>query len=587
MHVMTDKTAIYQYLEQKKFDRAEALLQTWCRRHPTDPESTYLLGQIRAKTGRLAEAETAFRRVIALQPEAAVGYGGLGTVLRTLGRFTEAAEVLQKACGLLPGDEGYRLELIDSLQKSGRRGDAFHECRRLVAEHPESGRGYFALATLCHSADQHEQAIDNYQLALKHAPDLLEAHKGLAEAYGTRGERALARQHFERVLREKPDHLAASAGLATLHERSGELDRAYETVRHVVDTGRRDATIAHVYTNICQRFDDCMRAVEYAESTLTALDASARQQRRVLHFALGRRYDRMGRYDEAFTHFREANSQLPVNYDPAAHVDFVTGIIQTFSPAYMMRAVRASNRSDQPVFIVGMPRSGTSLVEQVIGSHPEIAAGGELEDVSNMLSRIPTLLDGKTGYPWGVPDITKPQLDKLATDYLAHLHRISADASRVTDKMPHNFLALGLICQLFPGARVIHCRRDPLDTCLSIYFQSFLRQHDYAGDLEHIGTHYRQYLRLMRHWRNVLDIPVIEVEYRNMVDNLEAEARRLLAFCGLDWDPACLAFHASERIVHTASYSQVRQPIYRHSVERWRHYERHLDGLKAALERDY
>ncbi len=584
---MANKTDINSYLEQKEYKQAEVLLQNYCTEHPADPESFYMLGQTLAQLGRFSDAEVAFRRVIDIQPGVAVSYGSLGSIFRESGRFVEAVEVLQKACEILPEDEGYRLLLIECLEQAGRRQDAFQECYKLLEKNSESGRGYFILATLCFCAQQYSHAIENYLLAVEHLPDLIDAHVGLGKVYTTIGKLEQAQSHYDLVLEQRPDHIESIAGLALLHERSGEMDDAYQKVRRIVDMGCQHTTVANVYANICDRFNDCVKAVQYAEAALNLLAKDAQFERKVLHFTLGRRYDKLGDYDKAFEHFKQANGQFHVNYDPAAHTDLVTSIIQTFSPAYMMGAPRASIQSARPVFIVGMPRSGTSLVEQVISSHPEVAAAGELEDISDMISKTSGIIGTRGGYPLGVPKLTNAQLDVLAGAYHSHLQEISPGTKHITDKMPHNFMALGLIAQLFPGARVVHCTRDPLDTCLSIYFQDFTRHHDYAVNLESIGTHYRQYQRLMSHWHNVLGLPMIEMEYQKMIHDQEATTRNLLDFCELEWDAVCLNFHNSKRVVHTASYSQVTQPIYRQSVERWRHYERYLDDLKIALMRDY
>ena len=503
------------------------------------------------------------------------------------GDFSGAVEHLRRACERLPDDEGYALQLIECLERTGQRQDAFQACYRLLEAKPDAARGHFALGSLCFSAQQYGAAVDHYRRALEQNPELMDAHVGLGKVLTTIGEYDQARPHFEAALERRPDHIETLAGLAILHERCGEPDDTWRLVRQVVDRGVTHTAVATAYTNVCHHFDDCEAAVRYAESTLAALTPEARWERKALHFALGRRYDRMARYDTAFEHYRKGNSQFRINYDPAAHTDLVSRIIHVFSPAYMLSAPRATNRSARPLFIVGMPRSGTSLMEQVLASHPDVAAGGELEFISNTISFESAVLGRNGGFPSGAPRLGTAQLDAIAAEYLAELEAISPDAQRVTDKMPHNFMALGLIAQLFPGARIIHCRRHPLDTCLSIYFQDFTRMHDYATDLEHIGTHYRQYQHLMAHWRNVLDIPLLEVEYRDMVEDQEATVRRVLDFCGLDWHPGCLEFHRNKRRVKTASYAQVSQPVYRRSVERWRNYEPWLDGLKAALERDY
>ena len=585
--LIEDKARVYRYIESKDFTGAERLLRACCRERPSDPELFYLLGQSLGPQGRLEEAAQAFQRVVELQPEAAVGHGSLGSVLLRLGRASEAAHYLGQACRLLPDDEGYSLDLIECLERAGRRQDAFQECHRLLARHPECAQGHFALGSLSFCAQQYAQAIKHYSRALDCSPGFVDAHIGLGKVLTTIGDYERARRHYATALEQRPEHLETLGGLAILHERCGEQEAAYELVRRVAGRGIGSAAIANVYLNICHQFSDCEAAVDYAESTLASLGEDARWERKALHFGLGRRCDKLGRYERAFYHFELANRQFPINYEPATHTDLVSHVIRVFSPSYMMSAARATNCSDRPLFIVGMPRSGTSLMEQVLASHAEVAAGGELEFISDTISLDSGPIGRQGGYPAGVSQLTVAQLDAIAADYHELLEKISPDARRVTDKMPHNFMALGLIAQLFPGARIIHCRRHPLDTCLSIYFQDFTRHHDYAVDLENIGTHYRQYVKLMAHWKNVLDIPMIEIDYEDMVEDQEVTVRRVLEFCGLDWDPACLEFHKSGRRVNTASYSQVTQPVYRRSLERWRHYEAHLDALKAALERDF
>jgi hypothetical protein len=230
-----------------------------------------------------------------------------------------------------------------------------------------------------------------------------------------------------------------------------------------------------------------------------------------------------------------------------------------------------------------MPRSGTSLVEQILASHPQVFGAGELRNVGNLVSKMTPMLDAQQGFPRCTHKLTQHIANTLAQEYLGALDALSPDAVRVTDKMPHNFMYLGIINLLFPGARVIHCTRHPLDTCLSIYFQYFNASHAYAYDLEQIGTHYREYERLMAHWRQVLDIPMLEVSYEELVTSPEEMIPKLVEFCGLEWDPACLRFYEKKRFVNTASYDQVRQPLHPKSIGRWKHYEQSLGALKSVL----
>ena len=248
---------------------------------------------------------------------------------------------------------------------------------------------------------------------------------------------------------------------------------------------------------------------------------------------------------------------------------------------------RSANRSKLPVFIVGMPRSGTSLVEQILASHPQVCGAGELEDAHGMTVTLATMLGGKIAYPACLTSAKRRHLDELAQRYLAKLSKFSRTAMRVTDKMPHNFMALGLIELLFPGAHIIHCKRDPVDTCLSIYGLEFNTNHPYADNLEHLGAYYLEYLRLMEHWKTVLSVPILEVQYEELVADQEGVSRQMVEFCGLPWDVRCLNFHQAERVVTTHSYDQVRRPIYKQSVARWKNYESHLAPLIAALSQGF
>ena len=224
-----------------------------------------------------------------------------------------------------------------------------------------------------------------------------------------------------------------------------------------------------------------------------------------------------------------------------------------------------------------MPRSGTSLVEQILASHARVYGAGERTEIGNLADRLnkTEMLD----YVEHLENLDQQNLDRMASEYLQTVTRPAGDAERITDKMPTNFLHLGFIAQLFPAARIIHCRRDPRDTCLSIYFQEFNLAHNYANNLGALAHFYREYERLMDHWLAVLDLPILEVNYLETVFNLERSARRMVNFLDLEWDPDCLQFHRSGRITATASYDQVRQPVYTGSIGRWKHYRKHVASL--------
>ena len=290
----------------------------------------------------------------------------------------------------------------------------------------------------------------------------------------------------------------------------------------------------------------------------------------MLQHALGDTLDELGDTERAFAAWSEANQLRGIEFDAEAHAARVLDIMNAYPAGSFQSLPRASHDSELPVFIVGVPRSGTSLTEEILASHPDAHGAGELNEIAS-----------------GLRHRSQEALDAAAAPYLARLRELAAescpDALRVTDKMPHNFLHLGLAAQLFPRARVVHCVRDPLDAGFSCFTRNFHASHDYATDLGSIGVFIRMHEQLMKHWKAVLPLPIHELRYEDLVEAPERVSRELVEFCGLDWDPAVLRFHESHRPVRTASYAQVRQPIYRTAVGRAKRYERCLEPLRHEL----
>lgn len=315
-------------------------------------------------------------------------------------------------------------------------------------------------------------------------------------------------------------------------------------------------------------------------------------RRAALHFALGRLLDRRDDIDGAFRHYHAGNriKAALAPFDAAAHAAYTDRLIEIFDQRFFAERAGFGSPSERPVFIVGMPRSGSTLVEQILSCHPDVTAAGEHDEMRRIARRLPEAVESTARFPDCVAAITPDIAAGLAAAYLASLERLDpppGDARRVADKMLGNFLRLGLIALMFPNARVIHCRRDPLDTALSCYVQSFERGMRFTYDLAHLGIAYRHYERLMAHWRRALPLAMLDVQYEALVADQEGTSRQIVDFCGLDWDPCCLAFHEKERQVRTASFWQVRQPLYASSVGRWRRYEAHLGPLIEALEGEF
>ena len=308
------------------------------------------------------------------------------------------------------------------------------------------------------------------------------------------------------------------------------------------------------------------------------------QKKISLHFALGKCFDDIKNYERAFMHFNEGCKlkRATIAYDPQQTTEYFADIMRIMDRPTIQRLCGGSDPSAVPIFVLGMPRSGTTLTEQIIASHPDVHGAGELPYMLAILQRD---VNGEGAvYPYTIPKLQQADLAKWAEDYISALHRLAPDAQRITDKMPKNFIAIGLIHAMLPNAKIIHVNRSPVDTCLSCYTQQFTKQQEHTYDLAELGRYYSDYARLMEHWRKVLPAGAfLDVQYEDIVADLNKQARHIIAFCGLEWNDSCIDFYKNKRSIHTASVTQVRQPIYTSAVERWRNYEKFLDPLLDAL----
>jgi tetratricopeptide (TPR) repeat protein len=433
------------------------------------------------------------------------------------------------------------------LQSRGDFSAAADLCKHALALKPDSAPLHQMLATVLEVLGQYGEAIAHCDLALSHEP-------GFTEVLGTKG-RILIKQ--------------------------GEYQACHVLLKHLVESGMAKAKAKLVYVEACTRLGQQRDTTELLEAALLE-DRLEKTERQQIHAALGRVYDQTQCYVQAFAHFQQSNALKLGSFDLSRFEKTISQLIATFSPDFLLSAPRSQCASGLPVFIVGMPRSGTSLLEQILASHPDVFGAGELGDIQLLAGAFAKRHD-PLKYPQCMAIASADELTQAALTYVQHLRALDDDAVRIVDKMPHNFMHLGLIQLLFPDARIIHVRRDPIDTCLSCYTQEFTAAHAYTYDLGVLGAYYKQYERLMQHWNKVLHIPVLSVEYEALVGDQEAVSRQLIEFCGLEWDERVLRFHETRRDVATASFDQVRQPLYKKSVQRWKHYEPFLAPLMAAL----
>jgi len=406
----------------------------------------------------------------------------------------------------------------------------------------------------------------------------------MAQVYATEGRFTDALSMLDRAQKTDPRH-AVSPGLkASLFRITGAEDKARDLLEPIIRAGTEDAEAAHEFAQLLLKADRSTDAVDLASRHLDDQDASPNIRRQLLYL-IGRAHHKLGHIDHAFQAYRRANELNLVPFDPDQHIRFVDRLVETFSSDRLPAMPHASNASELPVIIAGMPRSGTTLIEQIIDAHPDAHGGGEMPDLTRLVRRLPKQLDSDKPFPECAADLTPHNVDRVAKPYLDRLRRIGRRAKRVVNKNLDNHLYLGLVALLFPNARIIHSRRDPLDTCFSCYTTHLLPENQpYASNLEHLGLAYRQYERLMDHWRTLPGLEILDVQYEQLVADQESHSRRIIDFLALQWDDRCLRFYDSGRVAGTLSYDQVTRPIYTSSVGRHKRYEKHLQPLKRALQ---
>lgn len=529
-------------------DAAQRSFETALRLNPQLPVAHYNLGLVFQKKLEFDSAVASFRRAIALAPNYVNAHLNLGNALQDGGRFDEAIAQFRKLVALAPNSRESRFNLARALRTAKQYAVAADEARNVVALDPKSIEARLLLVQCLFRAELYDEADAEARQILAMNPASVEAHNTRGNIFLTLGKFDEAIASFEAALSVNPGDAEAIFGLTY-------------------------ASKACSTPAMASRIETLVR------------ENPPQEQKSLLHFALGKVYDDIGDYPGAFENYRLGNDLAVPDalFDPEIWTAFIDRLIATFTPEFFAQRRDFGSASERPVFIVGMPRSGTTLTEQIIASHPRVAAGGEMQAIAALVAGLPGRLKSARPFPECADELNGAAVRDMAAEYLAALDKFGAGTARTTDKMPMNFQNLGLMALMFPRAAFIHCRRDPLDTCLSCYFAKFGQHLDFSYSQPNLAAYFRGYARLMSHWRRVLPVRLLEVDYEDMVADQEGVSRRLIAHCGLPWDDRCLAFDKTERAVRTASVWQVRQPIYKTSVKRWQRYESFLQPLKLAL----
>jgi len=600
---------------KRRLRDAEKILR---RLHQLDAAHTgvlHELGMVCAQLRRPAEAEPLIRQALALDPGSIAARADLGFVLAALNRFAEAQEELEKVLAADPGLVGVRNNLGNLLHVQGRNEESVVHFERALALKPASAEIRVNLANALLALGRHEAAIVHLEAALAVAPGTPRTHFMLAGALIALGRHADAEPHYRKAIELKPGYSEAHSNLGLVLASLGRHEDALASFRAALAL-KPDLAEAHAGSGQQLKILGCIdearqafaRAVQLAprrgehhrglaeltqftsgNPQLAAMEALAEgpipeADLLQLHFALGKAYADIGAHEKAFHHFVGGNAlkRRREPYNEAETLGNMARIARVFSRELIAQKAMLGDRSELPVFVVGMPRSGTTLIEQMLASHPRVVGAGERPDIANAVNKLQA--DAGVPFPELVLSMGERELRGVAADYLAALGPVAPLPMRIIDKMPTNFLFAGLIHMALPGARILHACRDPLDTCVSCFSKLFASGMAFTYDLAELGRYYRGYRALMAHWREVLPPGVmLDVQYEELVTDFESQARRIVAFCGLEWDARCLAFHATQRPVRTASALQVREPVYTNAVGRWQPYAPMIRPLLEAL----
>jgi tetratricopeptide (TPR) repeat protein len=576
-----------------RLDEAEGCFRRALFIRPDFAEAHNHLGDVQLQFGRFDDAVVSCRRALAINPELAEAHQNLGKVLTRLGRFDEAAASCSRALELRPQFADAHNTLGNALLKLARLDDALASFQRALQFSPTFAEARVNLANALRSIGRLDAAVAGYREALRIRPDFVSAHIELGTALRLQRRTAESEASCRNALELDPKSTAAFAVLAESRADEGRFAEAEELFQRVISI---DPDSVEAWAGIAR-----LRRMSVADGDwLAAAQRLAEQphppQRELsLRYAIGKYFDDIEDSENAFLNYKRANELAKRSgpaYDRTLMSRTVDLIIHSHDRNWVGETRQAANPSARPVFIVGMLRSGTTLAEQILASHPAIFGAGELTfwgtQSAAAIARASTAAAPGAAATGARPtkiEIEGAALARWSDDYLEHLQRLSPRAVRVVDKFPTNFLFLGLIHAALPRARIIHMRRNAIDTCLSIYFQQLEAANAYANDLDDLAHYYREYRRLMQHWRTVLPgDAMLEVPYEGLAQSLPVWSRRMLDFVDVPWDPRCLDFHQTVRSVVTASRWQVRQRISATSVNRWRRYERFVAPLKPLLE---
>lgn len=599
-----------------KLAEAESAYRQVLEATPGHPDANHLLGLVAYQSGRSDLAVEYISKAISTNPNIPAYHNNRGLALLHLRQLDEAEASFKKALALKPNAADVRVNLGNVFQARGDLAAADAQYAKALEINPDYPQAHFNRGILYQEQKQYEAAEAAYRKALATQPNFAEAHGNLGNTLKEQGRFDEAIASYRQALRLNPQLVQSHSNLGIALKEMGRLDEAeachrqalklnpdnaeaYHNLGNVLDTQGRKEEAVESYRKAIQLkpgFTHAYRQLAYIirftedNPLIATMETLWKQEltdesRLHLGFALAKAYDDTRQHSRVFAPLNTANTLRRRDYSgkKIENIHELAGQLERlFPPDFLTQYAENDDGDPTPVFIVGMPRSGTTLTEQILASHPAVHGADELVFMRHLALAESQKLTGKE-YPEAAPLYTSQHLHTISQTYLERIRQIAPSAERIVDKMPSNYKYIGLIRMAFPQARIIHCQRDAMDTCFSIYKHYFAAPQPFAYDMEELGLHYLAYRRIMAHWEKVLPGHIYTMQYETLIENQEAETRNLLEFCGLPWNDACLDFHKTRRDIKTASSMQVRKPIYKTSIRSWEPYRKELAPLIRAL----
>ncbi|MDH4203758.1 MAG: tetratricopeptide repeat protein [Phycisphaerae bacterium] len=532
--------------------------------------------------GLLEEAAENYRKAVQISPENISYQDRLGNILSDIGKSEEAVEVYKKALERHPDSPRLYNNMGIALENLGKREEAFAAYKKAVDIDSDYAKAYSNLGRLLSMAKMFDESFEHHKKALLLDPENPHFHNNLANAYKKLDKMDDAIAHYNKAISIKPDYTVAYCHLGSAYCEAGDFDNAARFYEKALSLAP-DFTVAYRQLTSLYTYTKCDEHTKRMEQLYKDQDLTD-DQRMHLCFGLGKVFEDLKEYEKSFEFIAEGNriKRSTFEYSVAKSDAFFEKIKSVFNNEFFENRKDIGYMDPTPIFILGLPRSGTTLVEQIMASHSDVFGAGEISEILRQTNNIKT---NDKEFPEVVCSLNNEDFARIGANYVSRIRRYSTDARYITNKMPGNFMMIGFIKSILPNAKIIHCKRNPMDNCLSIFKNFFSTTHEYACDLTELGQYYNYYLEVMEHWRDLFGDFMIEVQYEKLVKKQRSQTQKILKYCNLQWEDNCLEFYKTKRSVATSSASQVRHPIYKSSVNSWKNYEKQLEPLKKALEK--